>query len=223
MYAMILAAGRGKRMLPLTKDRPKALLEVNGKPLIEYQIEKLMQAGIRNFVVNCGHFGEKIENYITENHPQDSTFQISREGENILETGGGILNALPLIHSDPFIVVNADVWTDYNYTKLPKKLKGLAHLVLVENPEHNPEGDFGVKNTLLINESDESYTFSGIGVYKKEFFAHTKPGVFPLAPLFKKLSAKKLISAEIYHGKWRDIGTPERLYRLQNQLAIPAK
>ncbi len=211
MHVMILSAGRGERMLPLTKNTPKSLLKVAGISLIEHQLRRLIAAGFEDFVINHGRFGDQIESELGEGEALKCNISYSREGENILETGGGIYKALALLGTEPFLAVNADVWTDYDFTRLPTKPNGLAHLVLVKNPNHNMKGDFGLEKGKITNQSDKLYTFSGIGIYTAELFNSQKPGCFPLAPLLRNACDKHLVSGEIYRGQWWDIGTPERL------------
>lgn len=220
---MILAAGHGKRMLPLTENLPKPLLKVGDKTLIEHQIKSLSEAGIKDFVVNCGRFGKKIIDHLTQNCEPDHRFYFSEEGENILETGGGIVNALELIESDPFIVVNADVWTNYNYRVLIKRNFELMHLVLVNNPQHNVKGDFGLDNHNNINLLEPKLTFSGIGIYRKEVFNNLTVKAFPLVDLIKENIQKNKVSGELFQGVWSDVGTPERLKIIQQSKDILLK
>lgn len=217
---MILAAGRGERMMPLTEHTPKPLLELSGKPLIDYQIQRLSSAGIRNFVVNCGRFGDKIIEHLSKKYASDLDFQFSIEGENILNTGGGILNALPLIQSDPFIVVNADVWCDMDYKPLLSRCSLSGHLVLVNNPDHNPMGDFGLDKEFLINDLEPKLTFSGIGVYQQALFQDYPVSTIPLVKILSKAAAAKRLSGEIFSGHWCDIGTPERLKKMQTRMDL---
>ncbi|MCG2635192.1 MAG: nucleotidyltransferase family protein [Gammaproteobacteria bacterium] len=208
MKAMILAAGRGERMRPLTDDTPKPLLQVRGKPLIQHQIEQLVSAGINQIVINHAYLGEQIEAALGDGTRFGARINYSAEAAGALETGGGILQALPLL-SDPFIVVNGDLWTDYPFANLPGDLDALAHLVLVDNPDHNATGDFQINGN-----GDEKLTYSGIGVYRKALFEQCQPGRFPLAPLLRRAVGLKQLSAEHFRGTWIDIGTPERLAEL---------
>ncbi len=223
MYAMILAAGHGKRMMPLTENLPKPLLKVGTKTLIEHQIDRLADAGIRDFVVNCGRFGEKIIDHLTQNCEQDHNFYFSDEGSEVLETGGGIAKALPLIKSDPFIVVNADVWTSFDYRTLIGREFDLMHLVLVKNPEHNLKGDFALDKSNKINLLEPKYTFSGIGLYRKEVFKNLEIKPFPLVDIIKRHSKDHHVSGELFEGVWSDIGTPERLKNIQESWDRSAK
>jgi MurNAc alpha-1-phosphate uridylyltransferase len=218
MKAMILAAGRGERMRPLTDHTPKALLTAGGKRLIEYHIENLVRAGIHEIVINHAHLGEQIEQVLGDGGGYGVRIFYSPEGEQVLETGGGIFNALPLLGAGPFIVVNADVWTDYLFAQLPADPEGLAHLVLIANPPHHLHGDFALRGGYVLSDDEEKLTFSGIGVYRPELFAECKPGKFPLAPLLRQAMEKRQVTGEHYRGTWFDIGTPERLQQLDQFL-----
>jgi len=213
---MILAAGRGERMRPLTDDLPKPLLVVRGKPLIHYHIEALVQAGINQIVINHAWLGEKIETQLGDGSHLGANIKYSPEGDNVLETGGGIHRALPLLGDDPFIVVNGDVWTNFSYSDMPQQIEGLAHLIMVDNPSHNLKGDFAFTGPYLKNEGANKYTYSGIGVYSPSLFANSKSGRFPLAPLLIAAMQNNNITGEIYPGLWMDIGTPERLFDINN-------
>ncbi|MEE9551645.1 MAG: nucleotidyltransferase family protein, partial [Gammaproteobacteria bacterium] len=186
MHAMILAAGRGERMRPLTDTTPKSMLEVNGKPLIQYQVERLVDAGITQIVINHSYLGEQIESFLGDGQHLGADIQYSAEQDAPLDTGGGICQGLPLLGDAPFIVTNADAWTDYPLAQLSDHPAGLAHLVLVDNPPHNPQGDFALDGTHVRQDGDERFTFSGIGVYRAELFAgHNKGEAFPLTPLLQ--------------------------------------
>ena len=216
MKAMILAAGRGERMRPLTDKIPKPLLVVRGKPLIQYHIEALVQAGITQIVINHAWLGEKIEAALGNGSHLGAEINYSPEGDNVLETGGGIHRVLPLLGENPFIVVNGDVWTDFSYTELPRQIDELAHLVLVNNLFHNLNGDFAFMDQFLKNEGDIKFTYSGIGVYSPALFSDSEPGRFPLAPLLIEAMKNDKITGEIYSGFWMDIGTPERLKQIND-------
>lgn len=220
MKAMVLAAGRGERMRPLTDDIPKALLLAGNKPLIEYHIEALAKAGINEIVINHAHLGKQIEKMLGDGHHFGIEIIYSAEGDTGLETGGGIFHALPLLGNAPFIVVNADIWCDYPFERLPAKLSGLAHLVLVNNPAHHPQGDFVLNTTQVSNEGDARLTFSGIGLYRPALFEGCSPGVFTLAPLLRKAIDEGKVSGEHYEGNWVDIGTPERLKELNEEITL---
>lgn len=212
MRAMILAAGRGVRMQPLTDKVPKPLLQIDGRPLIQYHVENLVRAGIQEIVINHAVMGRQIEAYLGDGRKFGAKICYSAEGNMPLETGGGILQALPRLGDQPFIALNADIWTDYPLQNLPQTLPGMAHLVLVRNPEHHPDGDFCLAESgLVLNRDGSRYTFSGIGVYRPELFAECEPGTFPLAPLLRRSVDRGDVRGELYSGCWIDIGTPERL------------
>lgn len=217
MKAMILAAGRGERMRPLTDHTPKPLLKVAGKALIEYHLENIRQAGMKEVVINHAWLGEQIESCLGDGSRFGLTIEYSREGE-ALETAGGIQKALPLLGDAPFIAINGDIWTDYSLASLPAAPQGLAHLVLVENPPQHPQGDFMLQDGYLKPEGDHCLTFSGIGLYRPALFAGLKPGVAPLAPLLREAMSRQEISGEHHTGQWFDIGTPERLQALDDML-----
>ena len=206
MKAMILAAGLGSRMRPLTNHTPKPLLEIRGKPLIVWHIERLRDAGFTQIVINVAYLGHQIIDYLGDGSTFGVQIEFSDEqNEGALETAGGIVKALPLL-SDTFLVVNGDVWTDYAFDSSYKLEDNfLAKLILVKNPEHNLEGDFYLTNTK------EKYTFSGIGYYSKKMFENLEYGKAPLAPLLFEAIENKYLITELYQGKWYDIGTPERL------------
>ena len=225
MKAMILAAGLGKRMRPLTDTCPKPLLPLLGKPLLTYHIEKLVALGITDIVINHAYLGEQIVDYIGDGSQFGANIQLSAEPQGAYETAGGIINALPLlthnIPNEPFMVVNGDIWTDYDFALLPRQLNNvLAHLVLVNNPPHNLDGDFAINEQGLATEyGDIMYTLSGISVYSPQFFSGLTLSKLPLAPLLRKAMAKGLVSASLYQGGWTDVGTPQRLQQLAEQLA----
>jgi len=216
MKAMILAAGRGERMRPLTDHTPKPLLEVNGKALIVYHLEKFRHAGIKDVVINLAHLGEKIRLTLGDGSAFGVKITYSQEPEKGLETGGGIYQALPLLGKEPFIVVNADIFTDYSFINIPKQINTLAHLVLVDNPEHYPQGDFSLQNHTVTEDDSDKLTFSGIGIYHPDLFKHCTPGFFPLAPLLRTAMQTNQVTGEHYQGKWTDVGTPDRLSDIQN-------
>lgn len=211
MKAMILAAGKGERMRPLTLHTPKPLLPVAGKPLIEYHIERLVAAGCRELVINHAWLGEQIEQALGDGSRWGVSIQYSAETEP-LETGGGIRRALPLLGDEPFILVNGDVWTDYDFSVLPRQLDGLAHLVLVNNPEHHPQGDFLLQDDRVLTEGQgQRLTYSGIAVLSPQLLADCEQGAFKLAPLLRVAMTAGAVSGEHYGGRWLDVGTPERL------------
>jgi MurNAc alpha-1-phosphate uridylyltransferase len=213
MRAMILAAGLGSRMRPLTDYTPKPLLKIAGKPLIVWHIERLKEAGFTQIVINVAYLGQQIIDYLGDGSRYGVELYFSDEqNEGALETAGGIIKALNLL-SDTFLVVNGDVWTDYTFDSrfiLPSD--SLAHLVLIENPEHNQQGDF------LLDGSNKKYTFSGIGYYSKSMFETLNYGKQALAPLLFKAIEDKKLTTEYYVGQWHDIGTPERLESLNSFL-----
>ena len=211
MKAMILAAGRGERMQPLTDSTPKSLLRIGGQTLIERQVHALVRAGVTELVINHDHLGEQIIKALGDGVAYGADIAYSPETGRALETGGGIFNALPLLGSDPFLVVNSDIWTDFAFEQLPAQPDGLAHLVMVDNPEHHPEGDFSLSTGLLSQSGPAMLTFSGIGVYRPELFSDCMAGAFPLAPLLRQAMDAGQVSGEHYTGSWFDIGTPERL------------
>lgn len=227
MKAMILAAGRGERMRPLTDTTPKPLLTVGGKALIVWHIEKLAQAGFDEIVINHAYLGEKIEEALGNGEQFDVDLFYSPE-TSALETAGGIANALPLLGDRVFPVVNADIFSDYDYRDLHAETLMLdedmtrnAHLVLVENPEHHREGDFILKNGMLVPEGSPRLTFSGIGIYRPAFFHVIPRGEkAALAPLLRAAIAEGLVSGEHFRGMWTDVGTPARLEQL-NQAIQP--
>jgi len=217
MRAMILAAGRGERMRPLTDKIPKPLLKVAGQCLIEYHIKHLVAAGFSEIVINHAHLGEQIERTLGDGQRYGAELRYSSEGV-ALETGGGIFKALPLLGNAPFLVINGDVWCDYPFNQLREVLTGLVHLVLVNNPEHHPKGDFCLINHRVNNESEPRLTYSGIGVYHPDLFKDCQAGRFQLAPLLINAMKTGQVSGEHYKGKWIDIGTPERLQYLEEIL-----
>lgn len=219
MRAMILAAGRGERMRPLTDHTPKALLKAGGKALIEHRIESLAAAGLRELVINQAHLGSQLETYLGDGGRYGVSINWSREPDAALETGGGIFQALALLDSEYFLVVNADIWTDYPFARLNRRIEGLAHLVLVDNPPQHAQGDFVLAGGRVLASGAPRLTFSGIGVYHRDLFRGCSPGRFPLAPLLRAAMAAGKVSGEHYTGAWRDIGTPERLAELDRMLS----
>ena len=219
MKVMLLAAGYGERMRPLTDKTPKPLLQVAGKPLIEYHIQRLLGAGFDQLVINVAHLGQQIIDYLGEGERYGVSINYSHEGDEPLDTAGGIRDAHRLLGESPFAVINADIWTDYPFRQLRQvKLadRVMAHLVLVPNPEHHPGGDFSLDRDGYLSPDGESprYTFAGIGVYRPEFFQGVRSGKLPLRELLLPAMQNKQISGELYQGVWQDIGTPERLHRL---------
>lgn len=205
-------------MRPLSDTVPKPLLEAGGKPLIVHLIERMVHEGLRDFVINHSHLGEKISAYLGNGARYGASIAYSHEEDGGLETGGGIFKALSLIDSDPFMVVNGDIWTDFPFGRLPPRLAGLAHLVLVGNPPQHPAGDFSLHQGRISEAGQPRLTFSGIGVYTRALFADCRPGKFPLAPLLRAAMAQGQVSGEHYTGRWQDVGTPERLAALDREL-----
>jgi N-acetyl-alpha-D-muramate 1-phosphate uridylyltransferase len=218
MKAMILAAGRGERMRPLTDSIPKPMLRVGEECLIEYHLHALVRAGIVEVVINLGHLGEKIEAHLSGGERYGLTIRYSHEDDHILDTGGGIFRALPLMGTEPFIVINGDVFTDYPFDSLRTHQIPLAHVVLVANPNHNPQGDFYLSGDKVYQEGSPRFTFSGIGVYRPELFAGCSPGIFPLVPVLRRAMAAGQVSGELYRGRWYDVGTPERFNELAQSM-----
>lgn len=218
MKAMILAAGRGERMRPLTDSCPKPLLKVGGDYLIAYHIRTLVAAGVTEIVINHAWLGEQVERALGDGRRYGAQISYSAEGAAARETGGGIKKALPLLGSAPFIVVNGDIWCDYPFEILPTAPVGFAHLVLIDNPDFNPDGDFALRDGVVLSEGANRLTFSGIGVYCPALFNDTPDGSFPLAPLLRAAMAAGRVSGEHYRGRWIDVGTPQRLTELDRQL-----
>jgi len=239
---MILAAGRGERMRPLTLSRPKPLLEVGGRALIEHHLHALAAAGFDEVVVNISWLGEQIPATLGDGSRYGLRIAYSEESPEPLETGGGIFRALPLLCPmgvEPFLVLNGDVWMEYRYARLREKFarglpgKDQAHLVLVPNPQHNPQGDFAVEADRMVQAvpgmaADTAvaariaalprHTFSGLGVYHPSLFNACEDGIFKLAPLLRVAAANGRVSVELFEGDWLDIGTPERLAALNARL-----
>ncbi|CAH9064296.1 N-acetylmuramate alpha-1-phosphate uridylyltransferase [Pseudoalteromonas holothuriae] len=216
--AMILAAGRGKRMMPLTANLPKPMLEVAGRPLIEYHIQRLKRAGIVDIVINLAWQGEKITQYFSDGSQFGVNICYTNEPEGGLETAGGIINAMNLLceSEDKFIVLNGDIFTDYDVNALTQLVlnHAEAHIVLVENPVHNPEGDFCLAHQV---NNQQHYTFSGIGLYQKAFFSSHDVEFMPLGPILRAGLDEGRVSTELYLGQWSDIGTPERLLEINRK------
>ncbi len=216
--AMILAAGRGERMRPLTDHCPKPLLEAGGRPLIQWHIERLVAADIRDIVINHAHLGAMIEQRLGDGARWGARIRYSAEGEGrALETGGGILKALPLL-GDPFLVINGDVWCDLDPGALAIDPGDLAWLVLVDNPAHNPRGDFALDAAGRVVEQGPRLTFAGVGVYRHALFDGCEPGAFPLAPLLRGAIARGRVGGMHHRGRWLDVGTPQRLQALDRML-----
>jgi MurNAc alpha-1-phosphate uridylyltransferase len=218
---MILAAGRGERMRPLTDRTPKPLLPVAGKPLIVWHIERLARAGLRDIVINHAHLGDQIEALLDDGSAWGVSIRYSAEPQGALETAGGIAQALPLLGDEPFVVVNGDIWCDRDFDRTPTALAGndLACLVLVPNPPQHPGGDFSLHDKRISDAGETRLTFSGIGIYHPQLFAaleRGKPAM--LAPLLRAAMAQGRVGGELHTGRWFDIGTPERLEALDKLL-----
>lgn len=218
MRAMILAAGRGERMRPLTDHTPKPLLVVGGKPLIVWHIERLALSGFRELVINHAHLGLQIEAALGDGAQWQMQIRYSAEG-TALETAGGIANALPLLGDQPFLVINGDVFTDIDYAKLSLPEGKLAHLVMVDNPPQHAGGDFGLANGMMVVAAAQQLTFSGVGIYHPHLFdSVTKGQPAKLAPLLRQAMQEQQVSGQHHAGIWHDIGTPERLQQLDTWL-----
>ena len=223
MKAMILAAGRGERMRPLTDRMPKPLLAVNGKPLIVYHLEKLSRLGVAEVIINHAWLGQELENTLGDGHQWGLKITYSPEPAGGLETAGGIINALPLLGEQPFWVINGDIWTTLDFASLPVALgRGdVANLMLVNNPAHNSDGDFAVNGDRLLarRPGQAHYTYSGIGLFEPAWFAGRAVERLPLRPLFDEAVGAQRIAATVNTAcDWFDIGTPQRLEQLDTQL-----
>lgn len=219
MKAMILAAGRGERMRPLTDTCPKPLLSVGGKALIVWHLERLAAAGFREVVINHAHLGEQIDAALGDGSSWGLAIRYSPEPPGALETAGGIANALPLLGDASFLVINGDIYCDWNPSALMLAAKDLAHLVLVPNPEHHPRGDFRIDGSRVFGDGEPSHTFAGIGIYRPEIFAGIERGKpAKLAPLLRVAMAEGRVSGEVHGGRWVDVGTPQRLNELDAEL-----
>lgn len=217
---MILAAGRGQRMRPLTDSIPKPLLPVAGKSLIDYHLEKLARAGVKEVVINHAWQGARLQQHIGNGQAYGLDVAWSAEPEGGLETAGGIIKALPLLGDDPFWVINGDVWTDYEFLNLPTTLEdALGHLILVANPEHNHSGDFQLsRDRVELPDVGPSYTFSGLSLLSPELFAGYPVTKLALKPLFLEAIQQRRLQGSVYNGQWTDVGTPERLEQLSGWL-----
>ncbi|MFT5603074.1 MAG: MurNAc alpha-1-phosphate uridylyltransferase [Paracoccaceae bacterium] len=219
MKAMILAAGLGKRMRPLTTVRPKPLLKVNGKALIDYQLERLAAVGVRDVVINHYWLGEQIEAHVGAGEAYGLSVCYSAENE-LLDTAGGMINALPLLGDAPFLLINGDVWCDYPFKALLERTVQSAHLVMVDNPEHNDGGDFYLREGLLYIEGPgEALTYAGIALINPSLFAGSEGGCLPLRPFLERAIELGAVSAEHFQREWVDVGTPERLIELDARVS----
>ena len=217
---MILAAGRGERMRPLTDHTPKPLLPVAGKPLIVWHLERLARAGFRDIVINHAHLGDQIEALLGDGEAWGLRIQYSAEPQGALETAGGIANALPLLRDDPFLVINGDIFCNWDFTRIHAIDINMAHLVLINNPPHHPGGDFTLIEGKVGAGETAKLTFSGIGIYRPELFAGIERGQpAKLAPLLRTAIDAGQITGEHHSGRWVDVGTPERLAALDTELS----
>ncbi|MEP7185672.1 MAG: N-acetylmuramate alpha-1-phosphate uridylyltransferase MurU [Rhodanobacter sp.] len=223
-HALIFAAGLGERMRPLTDHTPKPLLRAGNKPLIEWHLEKLASAGVHYVVINTSHLAEQFPDTLGDGSRWGLRIRYAYEGSTPLETGGGMLNALPLLGAEPFITVNGDIWCDADFGQLPPEPAGLAHLLMVDNPAHHPQGDFALGLEGLLHEHGEpKLTFSGIGVFRPGFLQHWQrsighaagapdtPPAFKLVPLLRAAMDRAAVTGSCHAGLWTDVGTPERL------------
>jgi N-acetyl-alpha-D-muramate 1-phosphate uridylyltransferase len=215
LCAMVLAAGRGERMRPLTDSTPKPLLTVRGKPLIVYHLERLAALGVRDVVINIAWLGEQIRAALGDGAAWNLRIRYSEEGTGALETGGGIFKALPWLGTNAFLVVNADVFTDLDFSMLQIHDQALAHLVLVPNPPQHPNGDFALSGGRVEAQGSPRFTYSGIGLYRATLFEGCAAGKFPLKPLLDRAIQAQRLHGECYRGLWSDVGTVERLQALQ--------
>jgi MurNAc alpha-1-phosphate uridylyltransferase len=218
MKAMLLAAGRGERMRPLTDSLPKPLVPVAGRPLIAWHLAALAAAGYREVVVNTSWLAEALHAALGDGASFGVRITWSDEGPVPLETGGGIFRAVPLLGPGPFLVVNADIWTDIDFARLELESDAHAHLVLVANPPHNVRGDFGLDGDRVVSRDTDRFTYSGVGVFRPEFFHDCSAGRFPLLPLLNRAIAARRLRGELHRGAWSDVGTAERLAALDARL-----
>lgn len=216
---MILAAGRGERLRPLTDSTPKPLVAVAGKPLIAWHLIRLAEAGYEHVVINLSWLGATVRQTLGDGSEYGLSISYSDEGDTALETGGGIFRALPLLGPAPFLVVNGDIFSDFPLVRARLRQGMLAHLVLVPNPDHNAQGDFSLEKESVVMHGPRS-TFSGIGIYHPELFSGCNGGAFPLAPLLRSAIERGRVSGELWRGRWHDAGTVERLAELREAVAM---
>ena len=214
MRAMILAAGRGERLRPFTDELPKSLVEVRGESLLERHLENVQSAGVKTVVINLGWLGDQIVERVGSGQRYGLEVIYSQEGDDILETGGGIHKALPMLGSEPFLVVNADIYTDMPIPDIALADSHLGHLVMVPTPDYRSSGDFDIEDGLIRNGDRAAHTFSGVAIYRPEFFDGCEAGRFPLAPMLREAADHGQLSGSLYEGLWADVGTPERLAAL---------
>ena len=215
---MLLAAGLGERLKPLTDQTPKPLIEISGKPLIEYHLERLKSAGFENIVINLSYLGDQIKQFLGNGQRYGLQIEYSEEGEIPLETAGGIIHALSLLGNEPFLVINSDIWCEHSLSFPNLDNSKQAHLVLVDNPEHNQQGDFVYEFGKIYNDGKNYLTFSGIGIYHPDLFKNHADEKQPLAPILRSAIQDEKVSAEYFTGQWFDIGTIERLRHAENYI-----
>jgi MurNAc alpha-1-phosphate uridylyltransferase len=214
--AIILAAGRGERMQPITKAQPKALCHVHGIPLIEHHVSNLAKSGYQKIIINHAHLGGMIRRHLGNGKRWGVEIVYSPEPPGALETGGGIVNALPLLGEEPFIVVNSDIFTDYNFASLTLNNSAQAHLVLINRPQYKQDGDFGLSDNNMVTNKN-NYTFIGIACYRPIIFQNHRPTRFSITPILRQLVNDNKVSGEIHSGQWLDVGTPARLLLANNK------
>ena len=222
MKAIVLAAGRGERLRPITDTLPKPLVPIAGKPLIGYHLHALARVGVRDVVINLSWLGSVIRETLGDGRDYGVQISYSDEGPVALETGGGIFKALPLLGSAPFLVVNADVWTDVDFGSLKLRDDADAQLVFVPNPAHNTRGDFALDGDMVVERDTGRLTYSGVGMYRPELFAGCSPGKFPLAPLLRRAIAAGRLRGLLHRGDWCDVGSPARLAELDQRVRAAA-
>lgn len=214
--ALIFAAGRGERMRPLSETTPKPLLDVRGKPMIVRHLEKLARAGVREVVINTSHLAAQFPAALGDGATWNLRIRYSFEGAQPLDSGGGMLRALPLLGHDPFLAVNGDIFTEFDFSTLPQNPPGLAHLVMIDNPPHHPGGDFVLREGRLFDEITPRLTFAGIGVYRPALLDGQSDGKFSVVPILRAAMRNGEIAGEHYRGVWNDVGTPQRLAELNS-------
>ncbi|HEV3286455.1 MAG TPA: nucleotidyltransferase family protein [Steroidobacteraceae bacterium] len=219
MKAMVLAAGRGERMRPITDTVPKPLVRVGGRPLIAWHLAALARAGVREVVINLSWLGEQLRAALGTGADFGLRITYSEEGPVPLETGGGIFRALPLLGPGPFLVLSGDIWTDIDLGGVQLEPEAHAHLVLIPNPPHHPRGDFGLEGNVVVQRASERLTYANVGIYRPEFFAGCAAGRFPLLEPLNRAIAARLVRGEVHRGAWSDVGTPERLAQLEARLS----
>ncbi len=219
MKAMVLAAGRGERMRPITDTVPKPLVRVGGRPLIAWHLAALARAGVREVVINLSWLGEQLRAALGAGADFGLRITYSEEGPVPLETGGGIFRALPLLGPEPFLVLSGDIWTDIDLGGVRLEPEADAHLVLIPNPPHHPRGDFGLEGNVVVQRDSERLTYANVGIYRPEFFAGCAAGRFPLLEPLNRAIAARLVRGEVHRGAWSDVGTPERLAQLEARLS----